>query len=503
MDALRLAPETLARRCDAASLGFDTARQLTLRDQPTVQSRAREALELGIGMRHAGYNIFVAGPAGVGKQTLVQRYLERAAAAEPPADDWCYVFDFRDGGRRPRALRMPAGRGAALRGDMERLIEELRVAIPAAFESEEYRHRRQMLEDRAKALPQQSLGEIEKEARAKGVAIVRMPMGMALAPVRDGEIVAPETFATLPQPDQDRWKADMAAIQEKLQAAMRKIPQWESDFRRQLRELNQEIVRFAIGHLTTAIKSRFADLAGVAAYLDEVETDLVENADHFLDGESGQSEREILGATTRQAALHRYQVNLVVDNGALTHAPVLYEDHPTLANLVGRIEYRPHFGALVTDFTLIKPGALHRANGGYLVLDARRVLAQPFAWDELKRALRAGRVRIEALGEALGLATPVSLEPEPIPLSLKIVLLGDRVLHHLLCALDPDFTELFKVVADFDDRITRDRSGELAYADLVSQIAQRDGLGDDDGDAGETAARSGRRLDSHRMRGAG
>ncbi|MBL8702036.1 MAG: AAA family ATPase [Alphaproteobacteria bacterium] len=476
---LALPPEALRRRCPPESLGFATTAELAAGDDAAIQARAREAVEFALGLRLDGYNIFAVGPVGVGKETLVHRCLERHAAAMPPADDWCYVFNFADTGNRPRILRLPAGRGSALQRDMTRLIEELRVAIPAAFDTEDYRRRRQMLEERAKALPQQAIAAIEKEARAKNIAIVRMPMGMALAYMRNGEIVAPEDFAQLPEDEQTRIKADMAAIQDRLQSEMRNIPRWEGEFRQQLRELNREIVRFAIGHLMADLTRRFADLEAVQAYLKSVETDLIENAEGFLESEEpGQQALglEAAGGMSRRGRFHRYEVNLIVDNGALSHAPIVREDHPTLANLVGRIEYRPALGAMVTDFTLIKPGALHRANGGYLVLDARRVLSQPYAWEELKRALRAQRVRIESLGEAVGLATPVSLDPEPIPLSLKVVLLGDRLIHHLLTTYDPDLRELFKITADFDDRIARDPAGERAYADLVASIVRRDGL---------------------------
>jgi lon-related putative ATP-dependent protease len=468
-----LPPEALCRRCKA--LPFETTAELDDVSGPLGQERAMEALEFGTGLRAPGYHIFALGPSGVGKRTLTERVLARRASAELPADDWCYLNNFSDP-QKPRALRLPAGRGGPFRRDMEKLVEDLRASIPAGFESEEYRMRLQVLEKGLAEEREKAMSAVQARAAERHVTLVRTPMGFAVAPVRGNEVIDPEQFRQLPEGEQQRIQTDMAAIQEDLQTALRGMPQLERKHRDRVKELNREIALYAVGHLAEELRQRHADSPGIVAHLDAVQADVIENVHDFLGStEAEDAAGQIRKLFSESPALHRYVVNLMVDNGGAHGRPVVREDLPTYANLVGRIEHHAHFGTLVTDFTLIRPGALHRANGGYLVLDARRLLSQPLAWDYLKTALEAGQVRIDPPERLYGLSATASLEPEPIPLDVKVVLLGDRHLYHLLAAYDPEFLAHFKVAADFEDAMPRE-GNELAYARLVATLARADEL---------------------------
>jgi lon-related putative ATP-dependent protease len=476
-DPRPLASSLLCRRSDPAAFGFATTAELP--DLPGIigQERAGEAIRFAIGIRRYGYNLYALGTSGMGKHSFVRAFLEERAASEPPPPDWCYAFNFEDA-RRPRALRLPPGRGPALREDMRRLIEELRVAIPAAFESEDYRARRKSLESKFAQQSESALAEIEKQAREKGVAIIRTPAGVGFAPLRNGEVMEPEEFQKLPEAEQERLKAQMSSVQEELQEAVAELPREARRHREELRKLDRLVTSSATAHLLDEVRARWADVPAVLEYLADVGKDVVDNAEDFLPPPEGADAVKALigGRGADRKTSRRYQVNVLVTRAAGTGAPVVYEDHPTHANLVGRVEYVSELGNLITDFTLIQAGALHRANGGYLIVDARRLLLQPLAWDEMKRALRSKTVRIESLAQALSLTSTASLDPEPIPLDLKVVLLGERHLYYLLSAYDPEFPELFKVAADFDEEIERSAEGEGLYARLLGTFARREGL---------------------------
>ena len=483
-----LSPEQLYTPCDAASLGFETTDALEPLDHFVGQDRAVEAVKFSIGMHRDGYNLFAFGPEGTGKESLVQSFLDVSSAAEPVPDDWAYVNNFAEP-HKPRALRLPPGRARPLAADMERLIEDLGAAIPAAFESDDYRNRRQQIEEALKKNQEKSMEALNKKAEEKGVAIMRSQMGLAVAPVKDGEILEPDAFKKLPEDEQASLNEAIQEIQEQLQEALSHMPEWQKEHRDLVRDLGRDVTGKVVAHQFAGLTPKYGDLPQVLSYLDIVQQDIVHHAQNFLPqeaGDGGVPGARPQGPGEELDALKRYEVNVVVDNGHLlpgddgnsaevtvdvAGAPVITEAHPIMARLLGRIEYRSHMGALLTDFTMIKPGALHAANGGYLVLDARKLLTQPYAWDALKRALTSKTIRIEGPGEMIGFQSTISLEPEPIPLNAKIVLLGEPDLYYLLSRHDPEFRKLFKVAADFDTVMARSPETAMHYARLAASLS--------------------------------
>jgi predicted ATP-dependent protease len=468
--------DRLRRVCDPASLGFATTAELEDLDEIVGQDRAVDAVQFAVGTRNAGYNVFALGPEGVGRQTVLSASLTRRAAQDRVPDDWCYVFDFARP-HRPQAIRLPAGRGRIFRDDMDRLCAELRPALVGAFESEGYRARREGFEKEIETRRDLALHELDQRAREQSVAVVRTPLGTGVVPFRDGKPIETDAFRKLPETEQARLKQVVEAVQDELESTVHQTQRWEREQRERVKQLDRDTTRGAVDHLLVDLRARYADLPAVLEHLAAVEADIVDNAAEMIaaaaQSEAGQL--SIRAITSEAASFGRYRVNLLVDHADTTGAPVVVEDNPSYGNLVGRIEHVAQLGALMTDFTLIKPGALHRANGGYIVLEARHVLGQPFAWDALKRVLRSHELRIEEIGQAYGLISTQSLEPEPIPLDVKVALVGDRPLYYLLSQLDPDFRELFKVQADFNEDTDRTPETDRLVARLLATLARRTG----------------------------
>jgi lon-related putative ATP-dependent protease len=474
-DIKPLEPGQLRPFCDPAHFRFDTTEELADLGEMIGQERAQSALRFGAGMPDSGYNLYVMGPAGAGKHTTVTRFLKREAAARPVPPDWVYVNNFSDHSK-PHAMSLPPGRGATLRRDMQQLVEELRSAIPAAFESDDYKARIQHIDEQFESRQQAAFRDLNQEADEHGVKVFKSPGGFTFAPIKDGEVLDASAFQKLPADEQKRIDEILEKLQARLQDLLQnKVPQWSKERHARIRKIKDEVTLYAVRHLIDSLRESYHDLPAVLDYLDEVQKYVVSDASAFL-GKQESAVQGVLGVNGAAAALRRYEVNLLVDRSAGEGAPVVYEDNPTYAALTGRIEHMAQLGALITDFTQIKAGALHCANGGYLILDARKLLTQPYAWEGLKRALYGRQVRIESLGQMLSLVSTVSLEPEPMPLDIKVLVLGERLLYYLLCEYDPDFRELFKVAADFEERVDRNEHNQQLYAQLVATLVRNNSL---------------------------
>ena len=466
-----LAIDRLFSVCDPNTFSFNSTDDLPDLVEFIGQARAHDAIVFYAGMRHEGYNMYALGPPGTGKQSLVRRVLEQKAVDQGVPDDWCYVHNFLDP-HKPRALRLPAGRGAQLRDDMARLLEELRVAIPGAFESDQYRTRVEAIRGDFDERQEKAIRALGDESAARGVALLRTPDGFVFAPTRDDKVIGPDDYEKLPDEEKARVDELIAGYQARLEEIVRSIPKWRREMRQALRRLNEETGMSVVGHLVDDLLAAYGDFPAVVEYLTAVRENVLRNTDAFLK----HGEAAIGAGGVEISSFNRYQVNLLVDHSGANGAPIVTDDNPNYNNLIGRVEHIAQLGALITDFTLIKAGSLHRANGGYLLVDARKLLTQPFAWESLKRALYAKSLRIESVGQMLSLVPTVSLEPEEIPLDIKVVLFGDRLIYYLLQDLDPEFAELFKVAADFEESMPRSDEGAQLYARLIATLVRREGL---------------------------
>ncbi len=472
-----LAAADLCRRCDPDQFKFQTTDELEDLAQVLGQARAVNAIEFGVGIGRDGYNLFAMGPEGLGRRTIIRRHLERLAQRGQAPSDWCYVFNF-DTPHKPCAVELPAGRASRFRQDMARLVEDLRTAIPAAFESAEYRAKQREIETELGERQEQGVGAIGERAKNQGIALVRTPAGFGFAPRHGDGVMNPEEYRKLPEAEQQRLESAISVLQEELESAIHDMPKWRREAQRKLRELNRQVTRAAVNGLFEELKAEYHSLPAVLRHLAGMQEDVLDHAEVFRQPKDGE-QPTLFGvplplSEMGESFLRRYQVNVLIERGGTDRAPIVYEDHPTHDNLVGRIEHIAQMGTLVTDFTLIKAGSLHRANGGYLVLDALKVLLNPLAWEALKRALRSREVRIESLGQALSLISTVSLEPEPIALDVKVVLVGQRLLYYLLHAYDPEFGELFKVAVDFEEDMGRAPEADLLYARMVATAARQE-----------------------------
>jgi lon-related putative ATP-dependent protease len=474
-----LTPDMLYRKCDPQSLGFETTSEVDQEIHIVGQERLSGAIDFGMNITHPGYNIFVIGPAGMGKRKIVQDFFAEKAKSDPTPMDWIYVHNF-DHPDQPHAIELPAGLGVEFQQDIDILIEEMQTALSAAFESEEYQNRRQTVFESFKEKQAQLFSDLQEKANQQSLAMIKTPSGIAFAPKDDEGVLSPEEVNNLTDEARDNIMNAIEKLQGDLQKILQQVPLWQREAKQEIKDLNKEMANFAIGGLINELIEKYQPHEKIIEHIEQIQEQIIENADDFLP-DDGQDASNLIEALTQQrdraaTRLDRFKVNVVIDNRDLEGAPVIYENNPTFQNLIGRVDHFAHMGALMTDFRMIKPGALHKANGGYLVIDCRKILSQPYAWEGLKRALQSKEIEIEAIGQALSLISTVSLKPEPIPLSVKIALVGDRLLYYLLFQYDPEFSELFKVEADYATEIEWDDTHQDLYAKLIANIIRKESV---------------------------
>jgi predicted ATP-dependent protease len=501
--ATRLGADRLRRRVDPDDLGFSTTEQVEPLIGTVGQPRAMDAISLGARIESPGFNMFVVGLPGSGRETTVREFLQRAAAERPVPEDWTYVHNFAEPDH-PRAISLPAGRGRELATRMEDFLTSAQQMIPRAFESDDYDQRRQELLNEVSTKHDQITNELEAFARERGFAIQGTPVGIASIAVEHGRPLQREEIERRPEAEREAIERHGQEVQRQASATLRSLRRLEKEAADRLRNLDREVLLFTVGPLIDDLREEFKEESALLEYFDQVEADLPDRLGDFRpDSATGpEAGPRLPDGLSPANPLDRYRVNVFVDNGDRSGAPVLVEHSPTYYNLIGRTGYRAAFGTLVTDFREILPGALQRANGGFLVLDAAEVLRDGFAWNALKRSLITGEARIEHLAEQLSLMPMTSLRPDAVPLDLRVVLIGTPFLYQLLHDYDEDFRELFKVRADFAPDMDWDEDNAASYAAFVSRcVAEDPGLRHFDAPAVARLIEHGARLrdDQHKL----
>ncbi len=473
-----LPAQALYRRCDPAQLTFDTTESLEKFSEIPGQDRAAEAIHFATEIDVDGHNVFVLGPPGAGRHTFVRQFLGEKAAGRAVPSDWCYVYNF-DDPRQPKALRLPPGVSKKFRVDVERAIQDAQTAIPAAFESEDFQTQHETIEEEFKERQEKAFKDVEQAALDRGIGVLQTPAGIAFVPLRGDEAITTEEFEKLPGEQKKKFHKDIEELTGQLQRVMRSGPKRAREMRQKIRQLERDVAGLAVTGLVDELKQKYQDSPVVVEHLERMQADIVDNVGVFLrpsDGTGLPPQMQEVLRSREPAAMRRYAINVLVDRSDCEGAPVVFEDKPSFAELIGKIEHEAEFGTLMTNFNLIRAGALHRANGGYLVVDVVKVLSYPLAWEGLKRAIKSGELRIRSLGDDIGFVSTVSLEPQPIPLDLKVILIGERIHYYLLDRYDPEFSELFKIAADFEDQIGRSDENVEHLARLLATVVRQENL---------------------------
>lgn len=462
--------------CEPNEIDFKTTAEIPPLEGMIGQERAVKATEFGLRIKKHGYNIFMTGLTGTGKSSYAQSIIEKISAKEPVPDDWLYVYNFDHPGE-PIALNLPAGTGYSFCTKIKELLEDLKQNIPKAFDGDDYERQKSIFIKEFQEARGLLLEELSKAAQDQGFALKRTSSGFVTIPLQNGEQISEEDYAKLDQNEKDELEKKSNEVQIKAMEVMRRVQKVEKDFKERLKKLDQRIGMAAIGHLFSELNEEYADYPSIVKYLQDYQNDVLSNLADFREEEEEQQNSMLwLRRQSQDQAELRYTVNLLVDNRETKGAPMVYETNPSYYNLLGRVEYENRFGMVVTDFSMIKAGALHQANGGYLILQARDVLTAMQSWDVLKRVLRTREIRIENIGEHFGLVAMATLRPQSIPLNLKVVMIGSPYLYQILYHYDEDFRKLFKIKADFDIEMERQEDNIRKMAGFISYHCNKQNL---------------------------
>jgi len=472
----KLGPDELFRRCDTDQFTFATTEDISGLEGTIGQEKALRSLDFGLGVASKGFNIFALGESGTGKTTTVKALLSDKAAKEKAPPDWCYVHNFKNPDAAV-AISLEPGQGRVFQKDTEEFLKALKVDIPKAFESKEYEKQRSRIVEEFQQKQNELFSKLDDEAHQKGFTVRRGMAGVMLLPLKeDGEPLTPEEFGKLDEKKRKELEKTGRMFQERLNEVFRAMRETEKFVQDMLTKLERAIAFDAVNPLLERLKARYKGHEKIAGYLDDVREDVLTHLEDFRPSEEQPSPVPFLKMPKQEVSFARFTVNVIVDNSETNGAPVVFDSNPTYLNLFGRIEYKILYGMALTDFTMIRGGSVHKANGGYLVLDALDVLRNPFSYDALKRAIKHEEIKVEDILEQYRLMSTATLKPEAIPLDIKVVLVGNPYLYYILSSMDPDYNELFKVKADFDNRMERTPENMEKYAAFIASCQKAEKL---------------------------
>ncbi|HET8945277.1 MAG TPA: ATP-binding protein, partial [Dehalococcoidia bacterium] len=480
-DRFRVPIEDLRLRQDPAEFSFECTEDLTPLTELIGQDRALRSLQFGLGIDKPGYNVFVTGLTGTGRATAVLDYIKRTVEEQKAAgtarlpSDWCYVHNFNDPDR-PNAIPLPAGQGRLLRDHLEELLNMVRTNLSRAFASDEYERQRRSILEMGQQQAQEIMDAAQKEAEDAGFQLTFSPMGVSLVPMKDDKPMTPEEFAALTVEERSAVQNRQQPISNAVSDVGRHLRVIEREIGGKLRELDNKVAEVVMAGPFEAIMEEFQGQQEVPQFLSELRAFTVENVLLFRETDGQPQPPSGFGAGGQVDPFLAFRVNVFVDNSDAAGPPIILESNPGWTNLFGRIERRAYLGTYISDHTLLRSGSVHRANGGYLVLNLLDVLTKPGAWDGLKRLIRTKEVRLEDPMEQYGFLTPQALRPEPVPVDIKLLVTGDPMAYMMFTAYDEEFWEMFKVKADFDYQIPRTKENIHAYAGFICAVAEREKL---------------------------